>query len=93
MAEAVQDATIMEEIQVEEDVMVDLEAKEVVLHQEEMAEEMAVSEVIEIHREKKVVLEAKEADLHQEEKALQDVLKVLEIHQDQEDQEEVNFFS
>ena len=91
MVEAVQDATTMGEILVAEDVKADLEAKEVVQLQEEIAEEMVVSEVTEDHQEKKEVLGVKEAVL-QEEKELQEELKALEILQDQEDQEEVNDF-
>ena len=65
----------------------DSEEKEVVLLREEKAEEIVVDS------------EEKEAVLLQEENLqldlqieLQDVLKVLEILQDQEDQEEVNVF-
>lgn len=101
-----EDAITTEEILVVEDVKADLEVKEAVLLQEEKAEETEVSEVIEVRlqeekAEEMVVSEAKEAVKEavrlQEEKAdflteLQDVLKALEIHQDQEDQEEANIF-
>lgn len=83
-----------------EDAKVVLTVKEVVLHQEEMVEEMVVSEAIEIAQlqEEKAVLEAKEAVQLQKEKVdfqteHQDVQKVLVIPQDQEDQEEANRFS
>jgi hypothetical protein len=58
-------------------------------------------EATEIQLLEKVVSEVKEVDLLQEEvkeekaeflKERQDVLKALEIHQDQEDQEETNSF-
>ena len=101
-----EDAITTEEIRVAEDVKADLEAKEAVHLQEEKAEETVVSEAIEVRlleekAEEMEVLEVKEvmkeAVRLQEEKAdflteLQDVLKVLEIHQDQEDQEEANDF-
>lgn len=101
-----EDAITTEEILVAEDVKVDLEVKEADHLQEEKAEETVVSEVIEVRlqeekAEEMVVSEVKEtmkeAVRLQEEKAdflteLQDVLKVLEIHQDQEDQEEANDF-
>jgi hypothetical protein len=81
-----------------EDAKVALTAKEVVLLQVEKVVEMAVSVAIEVQLLKeKVALEAKEAVLLQEEKAdfqieRRDVLKVLEMLQDQKDQEEVNIF-
>jgi hypothetical protein len=101
-----EDATTMEEVLVEvlvvEDAKVALTVKEVVLLQEEKVVEMAVSEAIEAQLLKeKVVSEVKEAVkevvLHQEEKAdfqieRLDVLKVLEMLQDQKDLEEVNIF-
>ena len=101
-----EDAITTEEILVAEDVKVDLEVKEADHLQEEKAEETVVSEAIEVQlqeekAEEMVVSEVKEvmkeAVRLQEEKAdflteLQDVLKALEIHQDQEDQEEANDF-
>jgi hypothetical protein len=78
-----EDVITTEEIRVAEDVKADLEEKEAVLLQEEKAEETVDSEAIEVR-----LLEEK-ADFLTE---LQDVLKVLEIHQDQEDQEEANDF-
>jgi hypothetical protein len=101
-----EDATTMEEVLVEvlvvEDAKVALTVKEVVLLQEEKVVEMAVSVAIEAQLLKeKVVSEVKEAVkevvLHQEEKAdfqieRLDVLKVLEMLQDQKDREEVNIF-
>lgn len=101
-----EDAITTEEILVAEDVKADLEVKEAVRPQEEKVEETVVSEAIEVQlqeekAEEMVVSEVKEtmkeAVRLQEEKAdflteLQDVLKVLEIHQDQEDQEEANDF-
>jgi hypothetical protein len=82
------------------------EEKEILL-QEEKVLEAEVLEAIEIQLLEKVVSEATE-DLHQEEKAvshqteqlemkvllieLQDVQKALVMHQDQEDQEEINTF-
>ena len=97
-----EDVTIMEEVLVEvlvvEDAKVALTAKEVVLLQEEKVVEKVVSVAIEVqHLKEKVASEAKEAVQHQEEKAdfqteHQDVLKALEILQDQEDQEEANDF-
>jgi hypothetical protein len=101
-----EDATTMEEVLVEvlvvEDAKVAITVKEVVLLQEEKVVEMAVSVAIEAQLLKeKVVSEVKEAVkevvLHQEEKAdfqieRLDVLKVLEMLQDQKDREEVNIF-
>ncbi len=93
-----EDAITTEEIRVAEDVKADLEVKEVVHLQEEKAEETVVSEAIEVQlQEEKVVLEVKEVVRLQEEKAdfltePLNVLKALEIHQDQEDQEEANDF-
>jgi len=93
-----EDAIITEEILVAEDVKADLEVKEADHLQEEKVEEKVVSEAIEVRlQEEMEVLEEKEAVRLQEEKAdflteLQDALKVLEIHQDQEDQEEANDF-
>ena len=97
-----EDVTIMEEVLVEvlvvEDAKVALTAKEVVLLQEEKVVEKVVSVAIEVQLLKeKVASEAKEAVLLLKEKAdfqieRQDVLKVLEILQDQEDQEEANDF-
>ena len=100
------DVIIMEEVLAEalvvEDAKVALTAKEVVLLQEEKVVEMAVSVAIEAQLLKeKVVSEAKEAAKEAvrllKEKAdfqteHQDVQKVLEILQDQEDQEEANDF-
>lgn len=97
-----EDVTIMEEtlaeVLVVEDAKVALTVKEVVLLQEEKVVEKAVSVAIEVQLLKeKVASEAKEAVLLLKEKAdfqieRQDVLKVLEILQDQEDQEEANDF-
>ena len=97
-----EDAITTEEILVAEDVKVDLEVKEADHLQEEKAEETVVSEAIEDRlqeekAEEMEVLEVKEVALLLEEKAdflteLQDALRVLEIHQDQEDQEEANDF-
>lgn len=93
-----EDVIIMVEIQV-----VDL-AEEVQLQEEKEALHQDVKadlEATEIQLLEKVVLEVKEVDLLQEEvkeekaeflKERQDVLKALEIHQDQEDQEETNSF-
>lgn len=93
-----EDVIIMVEIQV-----VDL-AEEVQLQEEKEALHQDVKadlEATEIQLQEKVVSEVKEVDLLQEEvkeekaeflKERQDVLKALEIHQDQEDQEETNSF-
>jgi hypothetical protein len=93
-----EDVIIMVEIQV-----VDL-AEEVQLQEEKEALHQDVKadlEATEIQLLEKVVSEVKEVDLLQEEvkeekaeflKERQDVLKALEIHQDQEDQEETNSF-
>jgi hypothetical protein len=92
------DVIIMVEVQV-----VDL-AEEVQLQEEKEALHQDVKadlEATEIQLLEKVVSEVKEVDLLQEEvkeekaeflKERQDVLKALEIHQDQEDQEETNSF-
>ena len=95
-----EDAITTEEILVAEDAKAGLEVTEAVRLQEEKAEETEVSEATEVRLQEEKVeeivdLEVREVVLLQEEKAdflteLQDVLKVLEIHQDQEDQEEVN---
>jgi hypothetical protein len=73
-----QDAKVLEEV---------LEATEIQL------QEKVVSEAIEIHLllKEKVVLEAQLQETKEVLIELQDVLKALVIHQDQEDQEEINF--
>src|SRR5574343_454360 len=77
-----EDAITTEEILVAEDAKAGLEVTEAVRLQEEKVEEIVDLEVREV-----VLLQEEKADFLTE---LQDVLKVLEIHQDQEDQEEVN---
>ena len=90
-AEAIQDATITEEILVVEDVMAVSEAKEIT---QEEATEMVVLEAKEAAQEEKVVLEATEVLLQKKRVSLkkQDVLAHQVNHQAQEDREEVNFF-
>lgn len=89
-------------ITMEEILVVDL-AEEVQLQEEKVALHQDVKadlEATEIQLQEKVVSEAKEVRLQEEvkeEKAVflkehPDVLKTLETHQDQEDQEETNTF-
>ena len=93
-----EDAITTEEILVAEDVKADLEVKEAVRPQEETVVSEAIEDRLQEEKaEEMEVLEAKEAVQLLKEKAdfqteHQDVLKALEILQDQEDQEEANDF-
>lgn len=91
-----EDVTIMVEILVDLAEEVQLQEEKEVLHQDVKAD----IEATEIQLQEKVVSEATEVRPQEEvkeEKAeflkeRQDVLKALVIHQDQEDQEEINTF-
>lgn len=106
MAEAVKDVTITEEVvAVNAEAQADLEEEVQVVAEVSDQEKKADSEAKEAQLQEKVVSEATEIQLLLKEKAvsevqlqepkevqteLQDVLKALVIHQDQEDQEETN---
>lgn len=97
--------TVAEDVTITEEILVDLEEEAQLLEEKEilLQEEKADLEATEVLLLEKVVSDRKE--VHQEKKAvfhltelretvpqteLQDVLKALEILQDQEDQEETN---